>query len=96
MLIYVDIDGTICSKTDGDYQNAAPVVKSIEKINRLYDEGNTIIYWTARGMVTGIDWTDTTEKQLEQWGAKHHELRMNSKPHYDLLVCDKTKRIEEI
>ena len=96
MLIYVDIDGTICSKTDGDYQNAAPVVKSIEKINRLSDEGNTIIYWTARGMVTGIDWTDTTEKQLEQWGAKHHELRMNSKPHYDLLVCDKTKRIEEI
>ena len=96
MLIYVDIDGTICSKTDGDYQKAIPVAKNIEKINRLYDEGNTIIYWTARGMVTGIDWIATTKKQLEDWGAKHHELKMNSKPHYDLLICDKTQRIEEV
>ena len=84
MLFYVDIDGTICTNTNGKYETAAP-----------YTE-NTIIYWTARGSVTGMDWTDLTTKQLKEWGASYHELKMNSKPHYDLLICDKTKRIEEI
>ena len=95
-LIYVDIDGTICTNTNGDYKNAKPIVKNIVKINKLFEEGNTIIYWTARGTVTNIDWTDVTKKQLKNWHAKHHELKMNSKPHYDLLICDKTMRIEEI
>tara|TARA_R110000824_G_scaffold141168_2_gene307635 strand:+ start:195 stop:485 length:291 start_codon:yes stop_codon:yes gene_type:complete len=96
MLIYVDIDGTICNKTDGKYKEAVPVMENIEKINKLYEEKHTIIYWTARGAVSGDDWTDITEKQLDRWGAKYHELKMNSKPHYDILICDKTKRIEEI
>ena len=96
MIIFVDIDGTICTNTNGKYAEAEQYKANVDKINKLYDEGNTIIYWTARGAVTGIDWTDLTKKQLEQWGAKHHELKMNSKPHYDLLICDKTKRIEEI
>ena len=34
--------------------------------------------------------------QLEKWGCKHHELSVGEKPGYDLLICDKTKRIEEI
>jgi|TARA_R110002020_G_scaffold229529_3_gene440285 hypothetical protein len=96
MLLYVDIDGTICSITNGKYNEAMPIKENINKINKLYDEGNTIVYWTARGAVSGIDWTELTAAQLERWGAKHHDLKMNSKPHYDLLICDKTKRIEEI
>jgi len=96
MLIYVDIDGTICTITNGKYHLAEPCKDSIEKINRLYDAGNTIIYWTARGAVSGLDWTALTRLQLSQWGAKYHELEMNSKPHYDILICDKTKRIEEV
>ena len=97
MIIYVDIDETICDTPESrDYGLSTPINERIKKINALYDKGHTIIYWTARGAVTGIDWTDITEKQLKRWGAKYHELKMNSKPHYDLLVCDKTKRIEEI
>tara|TARA_R100000808_G_C2140103_1_gene147942 strand:- start:453 stop:743 length:291 start_codon:yes stop_codon:yes gene_type:complete len=96
MLIYVDIDGTICITKDGKYKQSVPIYSNIAKINKLYDEGNTIVYWTARGAVSGIDWTDLTRKQLKRWGARHHDLRMNSKPHYDLLICDKTKRIEEV
>ena len=69
---------------------------NIEKINKLYSDGHTIIYWTARGAVSGTDWTELTKKQLVRWGAKYHELKMNSKPHYDLLICDKSKRVEEI
>ena len=96
MLIYVDIDGTICTTVDGKYNKSRPIWPHIKKINKLYDAGNTIIYWTARGAISGIDWTELTKSQLKKWGARHHDLRMNSKPHYDLLICDKTKRIEEL
>ena len=89
MVIYVDIDETICSKSeDLKYENAQPIVERIQKINRLYDEGNTIIYWTARGTVTGINWRDVTEKQFKSWGVKYHDLKFG-KPAYDLFIDDK-------
>ena len=84
----VDIDGTICSLTEGDYATAMPKVKRIEIINTLYDLGHKIIYWTARGTVTGIDWTEITYKQMSDWGVKYTELKLG-KPHYDLFICDK-------
>ena len=92
--IFVDIDGTICSQ-EKDYANAVPWIEQIEKINKLYDEGHTIVYWTARGSQTGIDWGQVTRAQLVKWGCKYHEVRFG-KPEYDLFICDKTKRIEEI
>ena len=39
---------------------------------------------------------DLSNKQLTEWGCLYHEVIMNNKPSYDLLICDKTKRIEEI
>lgn len=99
MLIYVDIDDTICYYEPGkenSYSHARPVKEYIAKINKLYDEGNTIVYYTARGSKTGIDFYDLTEDQLEMWGCKYHELSVGEKPPYDLMICDKTKRIEEI
>jgi len=97
MIIYVDIDETICFyKGERDYLKAIPNHNNIAKINKLYNEGNTIIYWTARGGTTGLDWTKLTTKQLKEWKCNYHELKMNTKPFYDLLICDKTKRIDEI
>ena len=97
MIIFVDIDETICFyEGERNYPEAVPHYKNIEKINKLYEEGHEITYWTARGGTTGLDWTLTTKQQLEKWGCKYHELKMNNKPTYDLLICDKTKRIEEI
>jgi hypothetical protein len=94
MLVRVDIDGTIC-ETEGDgYPEAVPIPGNIDKINALYDEGHTIIYWTARGGTTGIDWSDVTRKQIELWGCRFHGLE--TKPHYDLHIDDKSVRIEEI
>ena len=53
MRIFVDIDGTICETPwyNGawDYKGAYPNKLHIEKINKLFDEGNEIVYWTARG-----------------------------------------------
>lgn len=89
MIIYVDIDETICYyKKERNYNIATPIQKNIDTINNLYDEGNMIVYWTSRGSQTGIDWLSTTTKQLDQWNAKHHKLIMG-KPHYDLFICDK-------
>jgi len=97
MNIFVDIDETICFY-DGErnYPDAIPNFENINKINKLYNEGHNITYWTARGTVTKIDWMDITHKQLIEWGCKFHKLSVGLKPAYDLLICDKTKRIEEI
>ncbi len=97
MNIFVDIDETICRYTDKRYYpHAIPIQENIDKINKLYNEGHHIKYWTARGSVTGLEWYKVTEAQLKKWGCKYHELSVGEKPAYDLLICDKTKRIEEI
>ncbi len=95
MIIYIDIDETICNNSeDRDYVKATPILTNIEKANKLYNEGNTIVYWTARGTTTGIDWRETTEKQLKEWGVKYHDLKLG-KPHYDLFIDDKVLNTEE-
>ena len=83
------IQDTIKSIISQDYNN-------IDKINKLYDEGNRITYWTGRGTVSKVDYYKLTREQLEKWECKYHELSTGEKPNYDLLICDKTKRIEEI
>lgn len=90
MNIFVDIDDTICFNNDNklDYSKAQPYIDRINKINKLYDDGNTITYWTARGTKTGINWFDITYTQLKKWNCKFHELRMG-KPAYDLFIDDK-------
>lgn len=98
MIIFVDIDETICfyNGVERKYENAIPNKENIEKINKLYDKGNHIKYYTGRGSLTKINHYDLTKKQLNDWGCKYHELSTGEKPHYDLLICDKTKRIEEL
>ena len=78
--IFVDIDGTICQNRDDlrkeqldtpiNYEDVQPYPKRISVINDLYDEGHTIVYWTARGCVTGQDYYEMTKEQLMKWGAK--------------------------
>ena len=98
MIYIVDIDGTICHEVfdaDGnkEYEKATPIEERIEKVNALYDEGHTIIYWTARGAVSGKDWYDVTAKQLADWNVKYHKLRVGDKPHYHVWVDDKANWI---
>jgi hypothetical protein len=84
----VDIDGTICSH-EKDYRDALPFRERIDKINKLYDEGNYIVYDTARGTVTGIDWKEVTENQFKEWGVKYHELIISRKPFGDVYIDDR-------
>ena len=96
MIIYVDIDNTICHTENSEYENSKPRYFQIGKINKLYNEGHEIVYWTARGGHSGIDWSRFTKKQLDEWECKYSRIETQKKPSYDLFICDKTKRIEEI
>ena len=43
---------------------------------------------TSRGSGSGIDWKEFTQKQVDGWGVKHHELLLG-KPQYDIFVDDR-------
>jgi len=108
MIIFVDIDETICTDVEEtikmesyggyiretkDYSKAKPIQERIDYVNKLYYAGHTIVYWTARGTKTLIDWTQITRNQLDDWGVKYTELRLG-KPHYDLFIDDKNIEAE--
>lgn len=90
-----DIDKTICKwKCKEDHmkyyiENLIPMKSIIKKINRLYDKGHPIIFMTGRGAITGVDWREETEKQLNAWGVKYHKLKFIKKPLDYLYVDDK-------
>jgi hypothetical protein len=103
----VDVDETICFYPERRrYDLAEPSQENIDKINKLYDEGWHIIYWTARGgseksKATGKCYYNFTWRQLKSWGCKFHGLSTGTKgeyvkPPYDLVIDDKAKRIEEL
>ena len=100
MIIYVDIDGTICNTPkDGsswDYEESTPRYDQIEKINNLHREGHEIVYWTARGSGSGIDWSRFTKRQIDNWGCQYTRIENLKKPSFDLLIDDKSRRIEEL
>lgn len=86
---YIDIDDTICTLSGSmQYDTAEPIPLAIDKVNRLYSEGHSIIFWTARGTQSGLDWRQLTESQLLSWGVQYHDLKFG-KPVYDYFIDDK-------
>ena len=79
MIYCFDIDGTICTNTFGEYEKAKPYEERIRLINKLYEEGNIIKLFTARGSTTKINWRSFTETQLEDWGVSLLEMIMVSR-----------------
>tara|TARA_R100000388_G_scaffold85497_1_gene64696 strand:- start:331 stop:666 length:336 start_codon:yes stop_codon:yes gene_type:complete len=103
MTYVFDIDGTLCTKAvDFDYEGSEPIQERIDVVNHLYDQGNTIIMQTARGMgrhdnnpQKAIEqfYAMTTE-QLKSWGVKYHQLFLG-KPAGDIYIDDKGIRDED-
>ena len=93
MKYIVDIDGTICNNTNGDYKDAVPFQDRIKHFNQLFDQGHEIHYWTARGGNTGLDWTELTTQQLDTWEVKYTSLKLG-KPPYDYWIDDKAFNVE--
>ena len=104
MKTYVfDIDGTVCTLVDNsEYKNAKPCKHRIEKINTLHDQGNKIIFYTARGMgrynnnmfAAYDEFYSLTIKQLKDWNIKFDNLFMG-KPSGDIYIDDKGVKDED-
>lgn len=79
-----DIDGTICTDIKNEeshlYGSAKPIDGANEEINRLYDEGNKIVFFTARESKD----REVTTSWLKQHGFKFHDL-----------ITDKPRCIED-
>ena len=92
-LIYCfDIDGTLCTNTEGEYEKAQPLYEVIEQVNKLYDKGYRILLYTARGTTTGIDWREVTKSQMQKWGVRYHELYLG-KPTAHVYIDDKAVNV---
>tara|TARA_R110002020_G_scaffold431094_1_gene641016 strand:+ start:253 stop:594 length:342 start_codon:yes stop_codon:yes gene_type:complete len=105
MTYVFDIDGTICRKaeySDDGYKDSQPIGERVKIINKLYDEGHTIIFQTARGMGRFKNdaekakemFYDFTANQLDNWGIKYHQLFLG-KPAGTLYIDDKGIKDED-
>jgi hypothetical protein len=91
-----DLDGVICKTYKKYYSRSKPYKSVINLINSLYDDGNSIIIFTARYMGRSLERESvarkkgysSTFKQLNSWGLKFHKLRFG-KPSYDVFIDDK-------
>ena len=96
MTYVIDIDGTLCTLTDGNYAKAKPIEERIKKVNKLATTGHTIILHTARGMSRfegntfkcHSEFYLFTERQLKKWGVMYDQLIMG-KPSGDFYIDDK-------
>lgn len=76
-VILVDIDGTVCEDIKNEdshlYSTAKLYPDSLDIINKWYDNGNIITFFTAREEKD----REVTEKWLNSNGFKYHGLIMN-------------------
>lgn len=97
-----DLDGTICTQEESrHYHLAEPIHNVILKINNLYDSGDKIIIFTARGMNTFgneydamCEYEEMTRHWLIENGVKFHEL-LFGKPAADFYVDDKAINVKD-
>lgn len=86
--IFVDFDSTLTTGEGDpwwvDEFDETPRWDMIELVNDLYKQNHTIIIYTARTEEV----REETQYFLNQWGVRHHALRMG-KPGYDLLIDDR-------
>jgi FMN phosphatase YigB (HAD superfamily) len=73
----IDIDGTITDDVPNEEPQRMAVVipyaGSIETLNKWYDEGHIITFFTSRTE----EHREITETWLDKWGYKYHGLLMN-------------------
>ena len=76
-LFLIDIDGTICDDIRNEdshlYPTANVFPKALDIINKWYNEGNVITFFTARESKDRL----VTEEWLNKYGFKYHGLVMD-------------------
>ena len=85
MRLIIDMDGTICTEERQFSRSLAkPNKGAIESINKLYNEGHTIVIYSAR------TWQEyeMTKDWLLKYKINHHELILG-KPIGDYWIDDR-------
>ena len=88
MQIIIDLDRTICTE-ERQFSRAlaAPLQGAVESVNALFEEGHTIILYSAR---TWAEW-EVTNHWLRENGLKFHQLFLG-KPTGDVWIDDRAIR----
>jgi len=85
MQIIIDLDGTICTEEKSFSRSLAkPISGAVESVNKLYEEGHTIIIYSGRTWMEyemTVDW-------LKKNQVKFHQLMMG-KPIGDVWIDDR-------
>ena len=89
MIYCFDLDGTLCNTEGNNYSESTPKKDRIAVVNKLYEQGHTILVDTARGSVSGKNYFFFTLNQLKSWGLKFHTLRTGTKIGADVFIDDK-------
>lgn len=85
MQIIIDLDGTICTEEKTYSRSLAkPKEGAVKSVNALYDQGNTIIIYSAR---TWMEFEMTTA-WLKTHKIKYHQLVLG-KPVGDVWIDDR-------
>ncbi len=77
-IFIIDIDGTVCehiANEDGilKMKRARPYAEVIRQVNKWYEEGNYVCFFTART----DEHRKVTEDWLKKYGVRHHQLIFN-------------------
>ena len=102
MIYCFDLDNTLCHTNGNDYISSNPDYDMIRRLNYLYDIGNEIVIFTARGMTTCKGdhhlvynkYYELTKNQLDNWGIKYHRITL-AKPSFDIFIDDKNMLIDD-
>jgi uncharacterized HAD superfamily protein len=90
MQIIIDLDGTICTEEKTYSRSLAQAKKgAVEAVNKLYEQGHTIIIYSAR---TWMEFEMTTA-WLKTNEIKYHQLVLG-KPVGDVWIDDRAINFE--
>ena len=90
MQLIIDLDGTICTEEKMFSRSLSqPILKAVESVNQLFDEGHIIIIYSAR---LWIEFEMTTH-WLKTNGVKYHQLVMG-KPQGDVWIDDRALQFD--
>ena len=88
MVIFIDIDGTVCPEGDLSQRLLQePFPGAVETVNGYIAAGHTVVFWTARGWHEYLQ----TKKWLDENGFKYSQLIMG-KPITNLFIDDRARQ----
>ena len=91
----IDIDNTICKTVGNNYKNSKPYKNKILLINKLYNKGHIIKFFTSRFMGRSNEKISKAKKRgfrftKKQYYGSQRRYRRNKK--YSIIGCNIIRR----